>query len=793
MATAPHQRQLERGELADAETALLDALAREPERPELHLDAVRLYHALAEPERAATHLGRARELTAARSSPDRAAERALTLAEALDHIAHRSPEKAREGLRIVLGDDDGDDGDDSDEMAEALSAAAEVELELGSPFKARRLAERAIAAAPERTHPFAAGRAHLALARVIAARGATERAEAEGRQALDLAERHDLATLAIDALSFLAREAEQAGPGDGGDARAAALRARCRDEMERVADRLGPQRRQQYLARGQSEQMATPAGDRATTDAGQLVTTLAEMSSLISSMNDHAALLERVMDIALEIVGAERGLVILVDPEGDDMRVEVARNLDGKSIVDEREFSRNVIRAAARGQEVVTVDTAQDEWLSQQRSVSLYSIRSLVCFPLRLGERIIGAVYLDNQKRARVYRTEDLDFLRAFTHLAALAIEKSRLLAELREENVYLKRVATERFGQTNIIGSGPAMERVFRLVEKAMNSGFPVLITGETGTGKEVITKAIHFGSDRKDKPFIAQNCAAIPPELLESEMFGYRRGAFTGANQDRKGLFEAAHGGTLFLDEIGELAPGLQAKLLRVLQDGSIRRVGETFERKVDVRIISATNQDLNQAVEAGRFRLDLFYRLNVVQLALPPLRERPEDIPLLAQHFLDKTSKQMERDFSGFTSRAIERMRAYRWPGNVRELENVVARAVVFAEGTVIDVSALPPFLAEVAPRTAPPRRDDEGSPEAAALWQTVQAGGDFWEDVKKPFLKRDLARPLVREVIRLALTSSGGKYTNALRAMNMHESDYRRFMNFLAKFDLKPPRT
>jgi Nif-specific regulatory protein len=432
--------------------------------------------------------------------------------------------------------------------------------------------------------------------------------------------------------------------------------------------------------------------------------------------------------------------------------------------------------------------------------VALYQIRSLVCFPLRIKDVVLGAVYLDNQHAPRAYRAEDLDFLRAFTNLGAIAIENSRLLGRLREENLYLQRAAGERFRHGNIIGSGPAMERVFRLVEKAADTAFPVLVTGETGTGKEVITKAIHFGGNRRDRPFVAQNCAAIPSELLESEMFGYKRGAFTGADQDKKGLFEIAHGGTLLLDEIGELDLALQAKLLRVLQDGAIRRVGETAERKVNVRIVAATNRDLKEAVERGTFRLDLFYRLNVLTIELPPLRERREDIPLLAQAFLERSSKQMDRHIRGFTTRAVERLTQYLWPGNVRELENAVARAVVFADGDVIDLDSLPTFLIEgqPPPRAAAPTAQGSGAGGAAvaraeALMAEMEAGSaSFWEVVKKPFLKRDLSREVVREVVRLGLEKAGWKYSRALRVFGLEDEEYRRFMNFLAKFNLKVDR-
>jgi len=261
---------------------------------------------------------------------------------------------------------------------------------------------------------------------------------------------------------------------------------------------------------------------------------------------------------------------------------------------------------------------------------------------------------------------------------AALADANERL----RAENVFLRREVERRYGFDQIIASSPAMDGVFDVMEKVAETDATVLIVGETGTGKDLVARAIHYSGARKKARFVAQNCAALPDTLLESELFGHVRGAFTGAHADKKGLFEVAHRGTIFLDEVGEMHPGMQVRLLRVLQDGEIRPLGSSETRTVDVRVIAATNRDLRRAVEENRFREDLFYRLRVVEIDLPPLRERKADIPLLAHHFLDVANRKMGREIKGFTNAAIDRLVAYEWSGNVRELENEIERIVALA---------------------------------------------------------------------------------------------------------------
>jgi transcriptional regulator with GAF, ATPase, and Fis domain len=373
--------------------------------------------------------------------------------------------------------------------------------------------------------------------------------------------------------------------------------------------------------------------------------------------------------------------------------------------IDPVRASRAVLRRVLADRAAVLIANAQEE-LSSSESIMGGQIMSMLAIPLWRGDDIIGLVQVDNRSSAGMFRESDLEIALLLGAQAALAIDNATLVQRLRVaeerargENVYLKR-REQKIKFDNIIGESPAMKSLLSQLERVIDTRATVCIEGETGTGKELIASAIHFQSSRRDKMFVAQNCAAMPENLLESELFGHKRGAFTSADSDKKGLFEIADGGTLFLDEMGEMPMSLQAKLLRVLQEGTIRPVGATSEKQVDVRIICATNRDLAAEVEKGAFRQDLYYRLMVFPIKLPPLRDRREDIPQLAAHFLKRYAEEYRIESPGFSQDALDALASYNWPGNIRELENEIQRLVIQADsGHWIEVTDLSPRLRKI----------------------------------------------------------------------------------------------
>ncbi|OLD63152.1 MAG: hypothetical protein AUI47_10280 [Acidobacteria bacterium 13_1_40CM_2_68_5] len=418
-----------------------------------------------------------------------------------------------------------------------------------------------------------------------------------------------------------------------------------------------------------------------------MLTTIYQITQIINSILDLKELLNKVMDLAIGLVGAERGLIFLYRSESDEMEMVVARNMEHQTIKDATEYSRSILKEVGHGQAILSHDAATDERFKEFRSVSIYHIRSLLCVPLRLKSRIIGTVYVDTREPGVVFSEDDLRFLEAFANQAAIAIEIARLYEQVRQENQYLRQAVQERYGYENIIGRSPKMREMFTLLSRVASSSLPVMIRGESGTGKELVARGIHHNSQRRDRKFFTENCAALPDTLLESELFGHAKGAFTGADTSRRGLFELADGGTLFLDEVGDMSMPMQSKLLRVLQDGEFRPVGSETPRHVDVRVISATSRDLEAMIKQKAFREDLYFRLKVITVKLPTMRERREDVPLLIDHFLakiaheNKTPKlRVDRDLMALLTR-------YDWPGNVRELENQVYRLALFAGGDTL----------------------------------------------------------------------------------------------------------
>ena len=366
------------------------------------------------------------------------------------------------------------------------------------------------------------------------------------------------------------------------------------------------------------------------------------------------------------------------------------RGADGKPRVPDEPITipRSILRRVSRERAAVLIADAPSEAMSSESLLGA-SIHSTMGVPLWKGEELLGVLQVDSRGAPAMFGATDIDLLGVLSANASLAIANARLIQSLsnaqqnlKKENSFLRARETRTGGSQDvrIVGESRAMGELFRQLDKVVDTRVSVLVQGETGTGKELIAAALHQRSKRREKLFVAQNCAAFPENLLESELFGHKRGAFTGATDDKKGLFEVADGGTLFLDEIGEMPLSLQAKLLRALQEGEIRPLGGANVRRVDVRIVAATNRDLDVEVKAGRFREDLLYRLKVFPIRVPPLRERRDDIPLLAKHFLERYAREFGKPVDGFDDEALAILGAYDWPGNVRELENEVQRLVI-----------------------------------------------------------------------------------------------------------------
>jgi transcriptional regulator with GAF, ATPase, and Fis domain len=348
--------------------------------------------------------------------------------------------------------------------------------------------------------------------------------------------------------------------------------------------------------------------------------------------------------------------------------------------------TRSVARKVVRERAAVLAADAPNEAFSSESLLGA-SIRSTIGVPLWKGNDILGVLQVDNRAAPAMFATRDVDALGVLAADASLAVANARLIARLEQaeqrlsrENQFLKGRERARSGGSRIVGASKAIAELLAQLDKVADTRVSVLVEGETGTGKELIASALHYRSSRRDKLFVAQNCAAFPEHLLESELFGHKRGAFTGASEDRKGLFEVADGGTLFLDEIGEMPLSLQAKLLRVLTDGEVRPLGATQVKHVNVRIVAATNRKLENEIKTGRFREDLYYRLKVFPLRVPPLRERRDDVHLLAAFFLERYAKEMGKTVAGFAQETLVLLASHGWPGNVRELENEVQRLVI-----------------------------------------------------------------------------------------------------------------
>jgi two-component system, NtrC family, response regulator HydG len=472
---------------------------------------------------------------------------------------------------------------------------------------------------------------------------------------------------------------------------------------------------------------------------------LLRISAAIGTIRDVQSVQWALLGMIFDVIPAERGAVILVKDSsleilshvawdraaGPDQPVHVSQALLRK-VIEERVFLLEAGSAANAGQQIPAA--------------------SVLCVPLVAAHSPIGIIYLESANPSTPFTEDDLQFASAIAGLAAIAIENARQFESLGIENQQLRAQASL---EHDMVGRSSRMREVYQFIERVAPSDATVLICGESGTGKELAARAIHNNSNRKSHPFVALNCAAISETLLESELFGHEKGAFTSAIAQKKGMIEVAEGGSLFLDEIGELSPILQAKLLRVLQEREFTRVGGTRSIKINVRFLAATNKDLQRAVKEEEFRADLFHRLNVISLALPPLREHAEDIPVLAEYFAARYAKRCNRALRGISPAARASLQGYTWPGNVRELENAMERAVVIGSSDMILPEDLPePLLETSSPGTG-----------------------------ETPTKYHDAIRNLKKQLIMGALDQADGSFTQAAKILGVHANYLHRLINNL----------
>jgi transcriptional regulator with GAF, ATPase, and Fis domain len=417
---------------------------------------------------------------------------------------------------------------------------------------------------------------------------------------------------------------------------------------------------------------------------------LFRLSNEVSACHTLPDLMTKLTQAATEALGADRVVPITLEARGE-LRPWFGRRSAARAVLAELPISRSVVDHVRKHEEAVRSEVQSDERFRESPSVVRHEIGAAMCVPLVAGGRELGVIYADRIAPAEPFDRHDLEMLAAMAMPVTVAVENLRSAERLNDER---DRLVSQMKLEHNILGRHPSIRAVLDLIERVAPTDTSVLIIGESGTGKELVARAIHLNSPRSGRAFEAVNCAALAPNLLESELFGHVKGAFTGAIADKPGRFELAHQGTLFLDEIGEMPLDSQAKLLRVIEHGELRRVGDTRDRDVDVRILAATNKPLEQLADDDRFRKDLFFRLNIVRIDMPPLRTRGDDIDLLADHFLEFFSDKCGRKPPALSTRARELLNKYPWPGNVRELKNVMERLAVICRADEIKPEDLPP---------------------------------------------------------------------------------------------------
>ncbi len=424
---------------------------------------------------------------------------------------------------------------------------------------------------------------------------------------------------------------------------------------------------------------------------------LHKIARILADSSDIRYQLSKTLDVLSSDLGMQRGMISVLDLSTGEVWLDVAQGMAvAPGSVSYRPGEGITGRVAQTGRPIAVANLSNEALFLDRTGARKRLDRSelaFLCVPIKFRERVVGVLSVDKLAQ----KVDNLDREVALLSSVAELLGKVVYFRAVEEENQRLRReMSNARRPKTNIIGRSKGIEEVLKLIDQVADSHMTVLIFGETGTGKELVARAIHENSSRAGKPLVRVNCAAIPDTLIESELFGHEKGAFTGALTRRKGRFEEAHGGTIFLDEVGELTPSAQAKLLRVLQEREFEPLGSSRSVRVDVRIIAATNKDLHKSVEEGTFRADLYYRLNAFPIYVPPLRERGADILLLADYFVCKYSKVFKKSVKRISTSAIEHLMSYHWPGNVRELENCIERAVLLAQGDTIEAIHLPPTL-------------------------------------------------------------------------------------------------
>jgi Nif-specific regulatory protein len=469
---------------------------------------------------------------------------------------------------------------------------------------------------------------------------------------------------------------------------------------------------------------------------------LLAISAAIQSTRDLETLEKHLLEIVSRTLFADRGAILLLGESGEQFASVCG--WDSREGLDRpAEYSRAIIDQVLRDKKPLLTNRVSAASPGRDR------ITAALCVPLVIFQKIRGVLYLDSTDPSAHFEHQQLEWLAAVGGIAVIVLEDLRRIEWLESEN---RRLRAEIAVTHEMVGGGSAIREMEKFIARVAPTGSTVLIHGESGTGKELVARALHRNSPRGDRAFVAINCAAITDTLLESELFGHEKGAFTGANNQQKGKLEAAHHGTLFLDEVGELALSLQAKLLRVLQEREFERVGGTQKIHVDIRLIAATNRDLKAAIQAGTFRQDLYYRLHVVTLTTPPLRQRREDIPLLAAHFARMHAREARRNVRGVSESALAHLMQYDWPGNIRELENALERAVVLGSSEWVLPEDLPEEIVEIG---------------------TTTADTHYHETMKES--KKDL--------IVKAVQQSGGNYTEAARLLGIHPNYLHRLIRNL----------